>query len=202
MSIVDVVVIEVGPVPARLAPRIAAFLDGVPGLRCRLGAAPLDVDTAWNSGRGQADARILLPNLAAMAGPGERALGITDVDLYSPVFTFVFGEATLGGSSAVFSLHRLRNQVYGLPPDPERLEERARREALHETGHLLGLKHCRSPGCAMRFCGAVEEIDLETAAFCDACAALWPTLQAAAGADPPGDTDGGAPLRTPPLRVR
>src|SRR6202158_5983220 len=46
-----------------------------------------------------------------------RLVGITELDLYIPILTFVFGEAQLGGTAALVSYHRLRQEFYGLPPD-------------------------------------------------------------------------------------
>ena len=40
-----------------------------------------------------------------------RLLGVTSLDLYIPILTFVFGEAQLGGTSAVVSYHRLTTGV-------------------------------------------------------------------------------------------
>jgi archaemetzincin len=98
-------------------------------------------------------------------------LGVADVDLYSAIFTFVFGESRLGGNVAMMSLQRLRPELYGLPEDAQLLQERAQREALHEVGHLLGLVHCKHPDCVMRFSGSVEEVDLKSSRFCPACEA-------------------------------
>jgi archaemetzincin len=50
------------------------------------------------------------------AGRGS-ILGVTAVDLYIPILTFVFGEAQLGGLCAVVFFHRLRQDFYGLPPN-------------------------------------------------------------------------------------
>ena len=59
--------------------------------------------------------------------------------------------------------------MYGLPDDEELLEARARREALHEVGHLLGLVHCRLPDCVMRSSTVAEEVDLKSDDLCGGC---------------------------------
>ncbi len=71
-----------------------------------------------------------------------RMLGVVAVDLYIPILTFVFGEAQMGGPCAVVSAHRLRQELYGLPPDPELFRQRVLKEAVHELGHTLNLTHC------------------------------------------------------------
>src|SRR5271157_1847545 len=64
-----------------------------------------------------------------------RVLGVTEFDLYISILTFVFGEAQLGGSRAVVSYHRLRQELYGLPADVDLLANRLLIEAVHELGH-------------------------------------------------------------------
>ena len=46
-----------------------------------------------------------------------RILGISAVDLYIPILTFVFAEAQIGGPGGLVFLHRLRQEFYGLPTD-------------------------------------------------------------------------------------
>ena len=58
---------------------------------------------------------------AHVAPEAWRLLGITSLDLYIPILTFVFGEAQVGGECAVVSAHRLTQEFYGLPPDPDLL---------------------------------------------------------------------------------
>jgi archaemetzincin len=130
----------------------------------------LDPRGAYDASRAQYESRRLLAMLREIAGlRGSLVLGVTDVDLFSPIFTFVLGEAHLGGSAGIISLYRLRTSFYGLPEDEDLLVARAVREALHETGHMLGLAHCRDPRCVMRFSATAEEVDLKPAAYCPAC---------------------------------
>ncbi len=98
-----------------------------------------------------------------------RLLGITAFDLYIPILTFVFGEAQLGGSGAVVSYHRLQQEFYGLPPDPDLLANRLLIEAVHELGHTLRLTHCHDYQCAMAPSHAVEWIDIKDSGFCEDC---------------------------------
>ena len=51
------------------------------------------------------------------ATPGDY-WGSPSLDLYIPILTFVFGEAQIGGASAIVSYHRLRQEFYGLPARP------------------------------------------------------------------------------------
>jgi len=101
--------------------------------------------------------------------PQVRLLGITDLDLYVPVLTFVFGEAQMGGRCALVSVHRLREEFYGLPASQDLLHERLTKEAVHELGHTFGLRHCENWHCVMASTHAVERLDTKGADFCPAC---------------------------------
>jgi archaemetzincin len=101
-----------------------------------------------------------------------KILGVTSLDLYVPVLTFVFGEAQLDGRAALVSSFRLRDELYGLPKNPEKLKERLIKEAIHELGHTFGLIHCREPNCVMFTSTYAEEIDFKSKDFCSACSAL------------------------------
>jgi len=113
--------------------------------------------------------------LAAMQrlinGSTWRLLGVTQVDLYIPILTFVFGEAQLGGKAAVVSYHRLEQEFYGLPGDRDLLANRLLVEAVHELGHTLRLTHCHDYQCAMAPSHAVEWIDIKDSGFCENCCA-------------------------------
>lgn len=133
-----------------------------------------DPESAFDASRGQYRASLLLKALLddPQEDPAERILGVTGADLFTPVLTYVFGEAQLGGRAAVVSSHRLRNEVYGLPPNEPLLFERLRKESMHELGHTYGLLHCPNPGCVMRASTYAEEIELKGARFCDGCRAI------------------------------
>ncbi len=133
-----------------------------------------DPELSFDSSRGQYRASHILK--ALLNDPheelAERILGVAGVDLFTPVLTYVFGEAQLGGRAAVVSSHRLRNEVYGLPANETLLFERLRKEAVHELGHTYGLLHCPSPRCVMRASSYAEEIELKEERFCEGCRSI------------------------------
>ena len=107
--------------------------------------------------------------LASGLPEGGKVLGVTDVDLFIPVLTFVFGEAQLGGPAAVVSLARLR-RTYDDRPAPEvMVEGRLLKECLHELGHTFGLAHCGDGTCVMSRSNSVLDVDRKRAAFCRDC---------------------------------
>jgi archaemetzincin len=93
-------------------------------------------------------------------------LGVTDVDLFIPILTFVFGEAQLGGRAAVVSTARLADAA---ERDPRVLVERLAKEAVHELGHALGLVHCAAPPCAMSRSSGVRDVDRKLGELCSDC---------------------------------
>ena len=137
---------------------------------CRLLPGSLDPGFALHPEREQYHSTELLARLQRQRTPETwRLLGVTPVDLYIPILTFVFGEAQLEGPCALVSSFRLRQEFYGLPPDAGLAHERLVKEAVHELGHTLRLTHCHSYDCVMSASHSVELIDLKGSAFCTAC---------------------------------
>lgn len=130
----------------------------------------LDLGAKLAPERGQYHATLMVAGVLRNLPPAaSKIIGITNVDLFIPVLTFVFGQSQLDGSAAVMSTHRLRNEFYGLPPDDGLLLERSVKEAVHELGHAFGLVHCPDYGCVMRASTYVEQVDLKGAEFCRSC---------------------------------
>jgi archaemetzincin len=128
------------------------------------------LDFAYDPGRQQYGSIPVLEMLVRVCPDDAwKMLAVTDRDLYIPVLTFVFGQAQLGGRVAVLSLARLRQEFYGFAANRELFVERAAKEALHETGHMLGLVHCADRNCAMSLATNVRQIDGKQAAFCAGC---------------------------------
>jgi archaemetzincin len=150
--------------------RLAERLGRTFGLAVQIRPPWFDPELPFDPSRGQYNSTLFLAQLLRGLDPGaSKVLGVTSVDLFVPVLTFVFGEAQLDGKAAVVSAHRLRNEAYGLPPDEAVFLERLDKEALHELGHTYGLVHCTNPNCVMRSSTYVEEIDLKAADFCPPC---------------------------------
>lgn len=96
----------------------------------------------------------------------ERLLGLAAFDLYVPGMNFVFGEARCPGRVAVISTKRL------MPTNPNEFglfEKRVVKEAVHEIGHSLGLKHCSDELCVMHFSESLADTDRKGAEFCRDC---------------------------------
>jgi archaemetzincin len=98
-----------------------------------------------------------------------RILGVLDVDVFVPELNFVFGEAAFPGKSALISLWRLKPEFYGESADKNLLLERSLKEAVHEIGHTLGLRHCPRFSCVMHFSNSIFDTDRKQSLFCDGC---------------------------------
>jgi archaemetzincin len=137
---------------------------------CEVIPHALDPEVAFHGERQQHHSSELLQYMQHYLTPDSwRMLGVTAVDLYIPILTFVFGEAQMAGPCAVVSAHRLRQEFYGLPSEPDVLRQRLLKEAVHEIGHTLNLTHCEDYTCVMAPSHAVEWIDLKESALCPTC---------------------------------
>lgn len=152
-----------------LLDRLASVLARRLGASARVHAPVFDIAFAEDPVRGQYYSSSVLASLQPPAA-GRAVLAVTEADLYVPVLTFVFGEAQLGGPRAIVSVHRLRDEFYGLPRDESKLDARLAKAALHELGHTLGLRHCDDWRCVMASSHAVERLDLKEAQYCRQCA--------------------------------
>jgi len=128
---------------------------------------------AFKPNRGQHLSTELLSHLADSAPPGcVRILGLTEVDLFIPILTYVYGEAMVPGKAAVVSICRLAQASSGGAVDFPVLRDRVLREAVHELGHTFGLTHCDDEHCAMSFSHSQDQIDHKRASFCRYCTVL------------------------------
>jgi archaemetzincin len=140
--------------------------------RVSTGYEPERPALAWDARRKQYETSVILKWLEERHSDATKVLGVTDVDLFIPILTFVFGEAQLGGRAAVVSTARLR-LADGSRAAKRVLAERLRKEALHELGHAYGLIHCGNPGCVMGRSPSVAEIDTKKDFFCPDCRLLY-----------------------------
>jgi archaemetzincin len=101
-------------------------------------------------------------------------LALSAEDLWpGPGWNYVFGQASLIDRVGVWSIQR-----FGDPDrSPEAYQlclERTLGTALHETGHMLGIKHCIAAECGMNGSNSLEEKDRGVLYFCADCQAkVW-----------------------------
>lgn len=103
----------------------------------------------------------------------EKRIGVADRDISLPFLAYVYGEAQVDGNAAVVSTFRLIPADLS-PPDKSYtiLYERIAKVTAHETGHLMGVLHCRNPGCIMNFSMGLKQLDCLDPLLCRQCHAL------------------------------
>lgn len=70
-----------------------------------------DPDYAFDEKRKQYSSTVILRNIAPLSSRAEKFLAITEVDLFIPMMTFVYGQAQLSGKVAIVSLARLKTGI-------------------------------------------------------------------------------------------
>jgi archaemetzincin len=174
-------IVPVGHVDRDILEFLSTSLGETIGAHCIVSPQRIDPGDAFNAERRQYNSTQILSRLLENGdGAGGKLLGVADVDLFIPVLTFVFGEAQLENRAAVMSVHRLRQQFYGLPANERLFYERCEKEAVHELGHAFGLVHCRNFECVMHFSNSIDQVDLKTSEFCEGCGELLLSKRACA----------------------
>lgn len=162
--------LPIGNVDEGLLQDLRPAVEEILCVPCKVLPIRLDPEFAFHGERQQYHSSEVLQRMQKfLSADSWRVLGVAAVDLYIPILTFVFGEAQMGGPCAVLSGRRLRQEFYGLPPDPELFRQRLIKEAVHEVGHTLNLAHCDDYRCVMASSHAVEWIDLKESALCGTC---------------------------------
>ena len=162
--------LPIGDFDCRLLQELGWAMANTFRVPCEISTAALDPEFAYHGERQQYHSSEILQAMQHwVTNESWRVLGVTAVDLYIPILTFVFGEAQIGGPCGLVSAHRLRQEFYGLPGDRGVFRERLLKEAIHELGHTLALAHCDNYECVMSASHGVEWIDLKGWHFCAEC---------------------------------
>jgi len=132
----------------------------------------LDLSEYYDPARKQYNGNDLLKEIELrFATETNKTLGLFNVDLFIPILTYIFGQASLNGRSGIASIYRLSNERYGIKKDQTIFVDRIRKEVIHELGHTFGLYHCSNPTCVMRSSTYVEDIDQKEHSLCHKCKA-------------------------------
>lgn len=165
-----IIIKSIGDIDNKIIEELKRRLEHIFGCGIEITPVFTNLNKAYAAERGQYLAPALIteiqkPNTAK----GEMVLGITDVDLYAPKLNFVFGTADVTTSTAIISLHRLKQEYQGSPPDEALFMDRVTKEAVHELGHLFGLEHCADTRCVMLFSNCLADTDNKPISFCSQC---------------------------------
>jgi archaemetzincin len=131
----------------------------------------IDIDKFFSEERGQYFSTQIIAELMNITGElNGKVIMLTDVDIYVPVLTFIFGEAQLNGKHSIVSVCRLHEEFYSGESNNSLLLQRTIKEVLHELGHNYGLLHCLNWDCVMHSSPGIEEVDIKGNTFCRTCA--------------------------------
>jgi len=149
---------------------IAANIQAILGIPVAMLPAMEIPEEALQRHRGQYDAGLILMHLARFSfSPHSRILAVTNVDLCTPILTFVFGQAELGLKLAVISEFRLKHVEDGGVASEDVYYERLAKVALHELAHTFSLYHCETPKCLMQVSRGLSHLDGLEIYFCERC---------------------------------
>ena len=169
----NIVISPLGNVDKALIKPIATEVERVFGFKTIVTSLLKDVNFALDPAREQYHSTLILEKLDRMAPPGTlKLVAITDVDLFIPILTYVYGEAQLGGTACVVSTHRLAEGISPMSL-PEAFHYRVVKEAVHELGHTFNLHHCPDNTCIMHYSRTVEDVDLKSKQFCRYCNVMF-----------------------------
>lgn len=141
---------------------------------CKTQITPIleNIDFAIDVKRNQYHSTVILDKLAEEAPDDTlKILAITESDLFIPIFTYVFGEAQLGGRACIVSTYRLSGALAPMGPE-DKFNIRVVKEAVHELGHTFKLTHCKETHCLMRYSRSIEDVDNKSNELCRYCRRL------------------------------
>ena len=127
---------------------------------------------AFDKKRSQHNSTVILNEVRACAARRKdfhRVLGVVNVDIFTSDLNYVFGEAYTPGSAGLISLWRLKPEFYKDKPNMELYLLRTQKEAIHEVGHTLGVRHCHRSNCIMHFSNSIFDTDKKQNLLCDEC---------------------------------
>ncbi|MEN6441520.1 MAG: hypothetical protein ABFD97_23390 [Syntrophobacter sp.] len=162
--------IRMGPLTDLETSVVAANIQAVLGINVYTHNSVNVPEEAFQENRLQYDAGLVLKYLSRYLRPDySHILGITHVDLCTPILTHVYGQAELGGRIAVISNARLLKDTDTTAALPSRYYERLAKVALHEVAHTFSLYHCDTERCLMRFSSGLKQLDHLDIWFCGRC---------------------------------
>ncbi len=163
-------ILPIGKVPEIVPQSIAAHISGCLDLPAIILPSLKNIAGCYNENRFQYDVGKTLQTLESIKFKDiDKIIGVSTVDLYIPIFAYVFGEAKQGGKAAVVSLYRLEKDTHGKKQPSSIVLERAAKVMLHELGHLYNLFHCADEHCLMHFSGGLQDLDASPLYFCRYC---------------------------------
>ncbi|MBM4386231.1 MAG: hypothetical protein FJ088_00740 [Deltaproteobacteria bacterium] len=162
----EITVAPLGRIAGEVLTGFVGGLERIFPFRFRIAGGIRELEFAYDGTRRQYSAIELLKALHRFGREdGSKVIGLTDVDLFVPVLTFVYGQAQMDGMYAVVSTYRLALDK----PGGLILLSRLIKEGAHELFHTFGLVHCGNSLCVMNLSHKISQVDVKEASPCAEC---------------------------------
>ena len=110
MNLQNITLISFGNFDTNFLKKIAENIHGEFFSTVKIKEGHFDLSDFYDPARRQYNANNILNQLENQyATNNEKIIGLFNVDLYIPIFTYIFGQAFLNGRSGIASLYRLSN---------------------------------------------------------------------------------------------
>jgi archaemetzincin len=164
MAVREVQLVPIGQVQGPFLRELEAPIAQVLGVGAYLGKAALPAPAfAFNKDRGQYHTTAIMRRLLTIKDVGTPLImGVAEVDLFVPDSSFVYGEADREAHASVMSLWRLKSEG-------DSWKRRTFVEAVHQTGHLIGLSYCEDARCAMYLATTITDAERRQLNLCNNC---------------------------------
>lgn len=164
MTMRELELVGIGDVQASLVRELETPIHNVLTVQSYVGQAAMPKPNfAFNKSRKQFHTTAIMRRLLTIKDAGTPLiLGVTDVDLFVPDSSFVYGEADRETHVAIISLHRLKC-------DGDTWKRRTFVEAVHQAGHLIGLSYCEDARCAMFLATTITDAERRQLQLCNNC---------------------------------
>lgn len=97
---------------------------------------------------------------------------INEIDATDGRSTSIFGLAEQGGIVSIVYTKRMNPKFYKESYNWEKHLKRIRTASNQEIGHNLGLEHCFSTDCCMKFYSSIRDLDWAGSTYCSKCRKL------------------------------
>lgn len=148
---------------------LTANLQTILGINVRQQSTLKIPDEAFLENRRQYDAGLVMQHISRHTDDHCRVLAVTNVDLCTPILTYVYGQAELGGRIAIISNARLGEDPGGRRTSRDHYYDRLVKVALHEIAHTFSIYHCVTERCLMQFSSSLKDLDHLNIWFCGRC---------------------------------
>lgn len=164
-----IAIVPIGTVDSDIIESIAFHVRQVFGFQTKISFLLENVEFAFEASREQYHSTAILEELSARSNSDAlKVVAITNVDLFIPILTFVYGEAQLNGKACVVSTCRLADNL-SVVTNREAYIFRVVKEAIHELGHTFSLRHCQDQLCIMHYCRSIKDVDRKSNDLCRYC---------------------------------